>query len=296
MKKTIRPIQSITPSMATVEGAGLPVNRAFPHSALPDHDPFLLLDHFGPVTWGPNEANGVPDHPHRGFEAVTYLLDGQMEHKDSNGGGAIIGPGDVQWMTAGSGIVHSEMPAAEFRQQGGVLQGFQLWVNLPAKLKMTPPRYQDIKAENIPLGRSDDGRVTARVIAGAALGAKAVIDTHTPIGYVHFSLAPGGLIHHPVDAEQHSLAYVFKGTISTGEGRESVRAGQVVRFGDGDLVRLHNPADNNAELILLSGTPIKEPVARYGPFVMNTHQEIRQAVTDYNAGRMGQIAKGQVTA
>ncbi|MBI5136733.1 MAG: pirin family protein [Nitrospirae bacterium] len=294
MTPSPRPVTSVEDVYHTVEGAGLPVRRAFPTTRRMQHDPFLLLDHFGPVSWAPGEASGVPDHPHRGFETVTYILEGAMEHRDSAGGGAVLRPGDVQWMTAGAGIVHAEMPEADFKRRGGVLHGFQLWVNLPATHKMAPPRYQDIAADRIPAATSADGRVTARVIAGEALGARARIDTHTPIGYVHFTLRPGASIDHPVAPEQNTFVYVFKGEIRAGADAVTVGTTRLALFGGGTAVRLAVPetASGPAELILLSGTPIGEPVARYGPFVMNTHQEIRQAVADYQAGRMGRIRHG----
>jgi redox-sensitive bicupin YhaK (pirin superfamily) len=278
----------------TVEGAGLPVQRAFPTERRMQHDPFLLLDHFGPVSWAPGEGSGVPDHPHRGFETVTYILAGAMAHRDSSGGGAVLRAGDVQWMTAGAGIVHSEIPEADFARRGGVLHGFQLWVNLPATRKMAAPRYQDIAADRIPTATSADGRVTARVIAGAALGAHARIDTHTPIGYVHFTLRPGASIDHPVAPDQNALIYVFQGAVCAGPDAVTVGTTRLALFGAGDVVRLAvaEAAPGPAELILLSGAPIGEPVARYGPFVMNTHQEVRQAVADYQAGRMGRIPHG----
>src|SRR5499433_427273 len=207
----IRSIAGITGSIETLEGGGFPVRRPFPKSALSEFDPFLLLDEMGPVNYGPGQAKGAPDHPHRGFETVTYVLAGRMEHRDSRGHAGQLGPGDVQWMTAGAGVIHSEMPEEAFQRAGGRMHGFQLWVNLPRRDKLMPPRYQEIPAAGIPVGRSDDGRVEVRVLAGEALGARAVIDTRTPIVYLHYTLQPGARTVQPVPAALTALAYVFGG-------------------------------------------------------------------------------------
>ena len=275
----------------TLEGGGFPVRRPFPTAALPLFDPFLLLDHIGPLVWKPGEAIGAPDHPHRGFETVSYLLEGRKEHKDSSGHAALMGPGDVQWMTAGSGIIHSEMPEARFRETGGLAHGFQIWVNLPARDKMMPPRYQTIPAAEIPLGEGDGGRVRARVIAGEALGQSAVIDTRTPIMFLHFTIQPGGSEEQTIPADHQAMVYVIAGAVTLGTGEAVAREGQMAVLGEGDLIRLAVPegAEAPADFLLLSGVPIGEPVARYGPFVMNTQQEIIQAVEDYQNGKMGKI-------
>jgi redox-sensitive bicupin YhaK (pirin superfamily) len=292
MSNTIRSAVTVADAHGVIEGAGLKVNRAIPTSHVNHLDPFLLLDHFGPVSYGPGEAHGVPDHPHRGFETVTYILDGYMEHKDSAGHSAVLGPGDLQWMTAGSGIVHSEMPEANFKRDGGVLQGFQLWVNLPAALKMTAPRYQDVAANAVPVVTSDDGKSIVRVVAGNVLGHQGAVATHTPITYIHITLKPGGSVTLPVPAEQDAGAYLFGANVIVDENGTEAGYAQIVRFGDGDSVMLTAPQDNDrdAEILLLAGTPIREPIARYGPFVMNTDAEIRQAILDYQKGRMGRIA------
>jgi redox-sensitive bicupin YhaK (pirin superfamily) len=192
----LRSVENVIPAVATYEGAGFLVHRPFPSPSLDHLDPFLLLDEMGPSDLGPGEAKGAPDHPHRGFETVTYLLSGAMQHKDSQGNRGQLRPGDVQWMTAGSGVVHSEMPEPSFAASGGRMHGFQLWVNLPARDKMTKPRYQEIPASGIPVGKSEDGNVTARVIAGEALGQGAVIETRTPIFYLDYELAPGASLEH----------------------------------------------------------------------------------------------------
>ncbi|MFQ5509399.1 MAG: pirin family protein [Leptospirillia bacterium] len=288
--KRLRRVSTLLEAHRTVEGAGLPVNRSFPQHGRMDLDPFMLFDHFGPVTWGPKEASGVPDHPHRGFETVTYVLEGALEHRDSTGGGAVLRAGDVQWMTAGSGIVHSEMPEADFFNNGGTLHGFQIWVNLPAKDKMVTPRYQDVPADQTPIAHSDDGKATVRVVAGESLGVKGAVETRIPITYLHVTLAPGGELLQPVTSGHNAGVYVFGGEALV--AGDPVGEGGMAVLGEGDAVTLSVPegAVGPADLLLLAGAPIDEPVARYGPFVMNTHEEIRQAVRDYEAGRMGRIA------
>jgi quercetin 2,3-dioxygenase len=269
------------------EGGGFIVRRPFPSAGLRHADPFLLLDEMGPVEYGPGEAIGAPDHPHRGFETVTYVLDGEMEHEDSAGHRGRLGPGDVQWMTAGSGIVHSEMPSPRMRQRGGRMHGFQIWVNLPARDKMTAPRYQEIPRAEIPAAATGDGLASVHVIAGEALSAKAVIETRTPIGYLHWSFAPGASVDVPVPTDHAACIYVFAGAVRVA-GRE-VRDGQLAVLGDGNGI--HFEASEPAQALLLSGVPLREPVVQYGPFVMNSEREIIQAVEDYQAGRLGEIAR-----
>ncbi|GAB4508345.1 MAG: pirin family protein [Sulfuricaulis sp.] len=286
-----RQVLSVIDSDHTLEGGGFPVRRPFPTAQLMQVDPFLLLDHLGPVTWGPGKGIGAPDHPHRGFETVTYLLSGEMQHKDSAGHSGSLRPGDVQWMTAGAGVVHSELPSDAFMKNGGTLHGFQVWVNLPARDKMIVPRYQDISANRIPEAASADGKIRVRVIAGESLGHSAVIETRTPIMYLHFTLQPGAGIVQPVPEDYNALTYVIRGELRVGDERRVVREGQMARFGSGDAVRLavDNKAAEPADLLLLAGQPLNEPVERHGPFVMNTRQEIIQAIRDYQEGRLGKI-------
>jgi hypothetical protein len=287
---TTRSIERIVASVRTTEGGGFIVHRPFPTRTLMDFDPFLLLDEMGPVDYAPGAAKGAPDHPHRGFETVTYMLEGRFGHKDSAGHSGTLGPGDVQWMTAGAGVIHSEMPDPEFTRTGGRIHGLQLWVNLPRRDKMIAPRYQELPGERIPVGRNEDGSVSVKVIAGVALGVKAAIDTHTPILYQHFTLAPGAHIEQPVPADYRVFAYGLSGTGLYGAAREPVPAQQMVVFGnDGDTVTLA-AGDEPLDVLLIGGVPLNEPVVRYGPFVMNTEQEIRDAVADYQAGRMGNIS------
>jgi redox-sensitive bicupin YhaK (pirin superfamily) len=287
----IRSVKSVIPAVATYEGAGFLVHRAFPSASLDHLDPFLLLDEMGPSDLGPGEAKGAPDHPHRGFETVTYLLSGAMQHKDSQGNRGQLRPGDVQWMTAGSGVVHSEMPEPSFQAKGGRMHGFQLWVNLPARDKMTKPRYQEIPAAEIPVAKSEDGEVTARVIAGEALGQGAVIETRTPIFYLDCELAPGASLEQPAPPEYNVFAYVVEGEGTFGSNRRSARAHEMVQFAaDGDAVRIEAEPGSRLRVLLIGGVPLDEPVARYGPFVMNTRSELVQAFEDYQAGRLGEIA------
>jgi redox-sensitive bicupin YhaK (pirin superfamily) len=291
-----RSVRFVVNAVRTLEGGGFEVRRPFPNRGFMEADPFLLLDEMGPSDLGPGEARGAPDHPHRGFETVTYMLEGGMEHRDSAGNAGTLGPGDVQWMTAGDGVVHSELPAREILAKGGRQHGFQLWVNLPRTDKRMKPRYQEIKADRIPEATGDDGRVRVRVLAGDSLGAKAVIDTRTPILYLHFTIAPGGRVLQPVPASFMAMAYVFGGAGQVGrDAREvrEVRDGQLAVFAeDGESVVLASPADSREPLrvLLIGGQPLREPVARYGPFVMNEEAEILEAIEDYRAGRLGHIA------
>ncbi len=290
--QTLRTVAGIINSVETLEGAGFLVRRPFPKSSFSQFDPFLLLDELGPVNLKPGQAKGAPDHPHRGFETVTYVLDGRLEHKDSQGHTGILNPGDVQWMTAGAGVVHSEMPESEFTRTGGRLHGIQLWVNLPRRDKTIAPRYQEIGAAQIPVAQTEDGSVTVRIIAGEALGAKAVIETRTPIIYLHFTLQPGASIVQKVPQEYNAFAYLLDGSGLFGTEQEPGNDGQMVMFAaDGDEVVITNPADAQQPLdfLLIAGVPLNEPVVRYGPFVMNTEAEIMQAIEDYQKGRMGRI-------
>lgn len=290
----LRKIKTIRPSLRAIEGGGFPVRRPFPVQDLIQLDPFLLLDEMGPVEYQPGKAIGAPDHPHRGFETVTYLLTGEMEHRDSWGNYGKLKSGDVQWMTAGSGLVHSEMPSDEFQKNGGLMHGFQLWVNLPSTQKMSNPRYQDTPSARIPEVQTPDGKANVRVIAGEVFGTKAVIETKIPILYYHFRLSPGADVTVPVPDSYNVFAYPFSGdgVLHTEQGTQAVREGDMVWFerSAGD-VRFSLPEDakDGWEFLLIGGQPVEEPVARYGPFVMNTQEEIYQAFTDFQAGKMGEI-------
>lgn len=284
---TTRSVLQLVHATPQLEGEGMIVTRPFPTARLDHIDPFLLLDRMGPATHGPGEAKGAPDHPHRGFETVTYILEGAIEHGDSQGNRGRIGPGDVQWMTAGSGVIHSELPSEEIRRDGGRMHGFQLWVNLPRRDKMMKPRYQELRAAEIPTATSADGKVTVTVIAGESLGVHATIDTRTPIFYLHVRLGAGARLTQPAPAEFNAFAFLIGGEATFGE--RAARENDMVLFErDGDEVSMSS--QNGAELLLIGGVPLNEPVARYGPFVMNTVGEIRQAMIDYQSGRFGEIA------
>jgi redox-sensitive bicupin YhaK (pirin superfamily) len=285
-----RTVAGVVNSIETFEGAGFLVRRPFPQASFSDFDPFLLLDEMGPMDLGPGQAKGAPDHPHRGFETVTYMLSGEMQHKDSRGHAGRLTPGDVQWMTAGAGVVHSEMPSAEFTRTGGRMHGFQLWVNLPKRDKMMKPRYQEIPGAQIPKVTSADGLVSVSVIAGEAMGQKAVIETRTPIVYLHYSIKPGGVATQQVSSTYNTFAFIVDGEGLFGAERERAKDGQMVLFAqDGDEVRIENSGNTTLDILLIGGMALNEPIARYGPFVMNTEGEIRQAFEDFRLGRMGEI-------
>ena len=283
-----RTVEKIVTAHRQLEGGGFVVRRPFPGEHLDSVDPFLLIDEMGPVEYRPGEAIGAPDHPHRGFETVTYVLEGEMEHEDSAGHRGRLGPGDVQWMTAGAGIVHSEMPARGIREKGGRVHGFQVWVNLPRRDKMMRPRYQEVSRDRLPEGRSEDGKARVTAIAGEALGARAVIDTRTPIVFQDWTLQPGADVTIAFARDLRMLAYVFEGEARVGD--ELVREGQLAILGAGDAVRLEG-GGSAGRLLLLGGMPLREPVARYGPFVMNTRAELIQAFEDFESGRMGEITR-----
>ena len=286
---TTRTVAKLVHATPQLEGEGMIVTRPFPTPRLDQLDPFLLLDRLGPATHGPGEAKGAPDHPHRGFETVTYVLDGTMEHADSVGNRGQIGPGDVQWMTAGSGVIHSEMPSEEIRRNGGSLHGFQLWVNLPRRDKMMKPRYQELRAADIPTATSEDGKVTVTVIAGESLGTRATIDTRTPIAYLHVRLNAGARFTQAMPADYTAFAFVIRGEAAFGD--KLAHENDMVIFDNddnkGDEITM--TSEHGAELLLIGGVPLNEPIARYGPFVMNTPGEIRQAMIDYQTGRFGEI-------
>jgi redox-sensitive bicupin YhaK (pirin superfamily) len=289
-----RTVKKIINSITTTEGEGFTVHRSFPTGLLPDLDPFLLLDEMGPMDLEPGEAKGAPDHPHRGFETVTYMLSGRFEHKDSQGNSGKLNPGDVQWMTAGSGVIHSEMPEGEFARQGGRLHGFQLWVNLPKKDKMTKPTYQDMPSSRIPIVHLPGGQGSIKVIAGRFSGTSSVIDTKTPIQYMHIILKPGARVDIPLDVNFNAFAYVVSGEGFFEEKKEA-KAGRghlVIFDGNGESIYVKAPEYINEPLqvLLVAGIPLNEPIARYGPFVMNTKQEIYQAIEDYRNGNLGIIS------
>ena len=285
---------SVTDAPKMLEGAGFEVRRAFASVEPRQADPFILLDHMGAVEYEPGEAKGAPDHPHRGFETVTYMMDGELEHRDSNGGGGLITNGATQWMTAGAGIVHSEMPTDQILDRGGLFHGVQLWVNLPSTQKWSPPQYQDLEAERVTLLASEDGGAVVRLIAGDLGGHEGPGATRTPITYTHASVSPGARLQVPWRSDFNAMVYVLAGNGSVGPDHRPISEGQLAVLGDGDAVTILGAAEQESrshslELLLLGGSPIREPLAWHGPFVMNTRSEIIQAIEDYQAGRMGRI-------
>ena len=289
-----RRVERVVDAIQTYEGEGFPVRRPFPGLERAVADPFILLDQMGEVQYAPGEAKGAPDHPHRGFETVTYMIDGEFVHRDSTGGGGVIANGDTQWMTAGAGIVHSEMPPERLIRSGGLFHGVQLWVNLPAAQKWSPPRYQDIAAKSVALLRSADGGALVRVIAGELAGVAGPGVTQTPITYLHATLLPGALLEMPWRPDFNALVYALGGFGSVGAEATPLRSGQLAVLGPGEALRIEGSPRQDSrtpsfDVLVLGGRPIGEPVVQYGPFVMNTREEILQAVADYQAGRMGSI-------
>jgi len=287
-----RSVRSVTTAPQGYEGEGFPVRRAFAGVDLADLDPFIHLDQMGEVDYAPGEPKGTPWHPHRGFETVTYMIDGIMEHQDSEGGGGVITNGDTQWMTAGSGLLHIETPPEHLVMSGGLFHGFQLWVNLPSQDKFIAPRYQDLRSEEVVLLTSHDGGALLRLIAGGLGDHRGPGDTHTPITMVHATVAPGARVRLPWRADFNALVYVLNGTASFGAGGPQVDSGQLVVYGSGDTITVTADEDSGPgspllDILILGGRPIREPVAWAGPFVMNTRAELQQAYDDYMAGRLG---------
>lgn len=297
-----RAVQGVTVAPKGYEGEGFPVRRAFAGVDLADLDPFVHLDQMGEVEYAPGEPKGTPWHPHRGFETVTYMIDGVFEHADSNGGGGVITNGDTQWMTAGAGILHIEKPPEWLVAKGGLFHGFQLWVNLPSAQKFAAPRYQDIRAAEVALASSADGGALVRVITGDVAGLTGPGSTYTPMTLVHATLSPGARLALPWRADYNALAYVMAGSGTAGARVPgiaepvAVQAGQLTVFGAGNTLTISALAlgrqesrSPNLDVLIIGGRPIREPVAWIGPFVMNTREEVMQAVADYQAGRLGSI-------
>jgi redox-sensitive bicupin YhaK (pirin superfamily) len=289
-----RTVRSVTSAPSGVEGEGFPVRRAFAGVDLADLDPFVHLDQMGEVEYAPGEPKGTPWHPHRGFETVTYLLDGTFEHQDSNGGGGLITNGDTQWMTAGKGILHIEKPPESLVVSGGLFHGVQLWVNLPKNQKWVQPRYQDLRGTSVGLLASADAGSLVRVIAGDVAGRVGPGSTYTPMTMLHATVSPGAELALPWRSDFNALAYVLAGNGYAGAERRPVRTGQLVVFGPGDGLTVSSATTQESrhpalEVLLLGGRPIHEPVAWGGPFVMNTKEEVLQAFEDFQAGRLGAI-------
>jgi redox-sensitive bicupin YhaK (pirin superfamily) len=289
-----RPVVAVSTAPAGFEGEGFPVRRTMAGIAYQHLDPFIMMDHMGEVDYAAGEPKGTHWHPHRGFETVTYLLEGQFIHQDTHGGGGVITEGSTQWMTAGAGLLHIETPPEQLVESGGLFHGFQLWVNLPAKDKFLTPRYQGIEAGNILLLASEDGGSLIRVIAGEVDGHVGPGSTHTPITLLHASVAAGAQLSMPWQPNYNALAYVLAGAGTVGPKNEPIRAGQLAVFGAGDRITIGAEARQDSrmsslEVIILGGEPIREPMAHYGPFVMNTRAELQQTLEDYQAGRLGVI-------
>ena len=291
---TERPVKQVTTAPSGYEGEGFPVRRTFAGISTRDLDPFIMMDQMGEVEYQPGEPKGTNWHPHRGFETVTYIMEGAFQHQDSHGGGGFIKDGATQWMTAGGGILHIETPPAELVVSGGTFHGVQLWVNLPGKDKMVDPAYQNLEGSDVTLLTSQDGGSLLRVIAGNIAGHQGPGSTRTPISFVHATIAPGAQLSLPWNASYNALVYVLAGNGKAGSEGRPVHTGQTVVFGAGDHLTV--AADDRQEtrygaleVLILGGEPIREPVAQYGPFVMNTREELQKAVEDFQAGRFGQI-------
>ncbi|WP_328318617.1 pirin family protein [Streptomyces sp. NBC_00388] len=289
-----RPVLAVSTAPGGFEGEGFPVRRAFAGINYQYLDPFIMMDQMGEVEYAPGEPKGTPWHPHRGFETVTYLIDGTFVHQDSNGGGGTINDGDTQWMTAGSGLLHIEAPPESLVLSGGLFHGLQLWVNLPASDKMMAPRYQDIGGGQVQLLTSADGGALLRVIAGELDGHDGPGITHTPITMIHATVRPGAEVTLPWREDFNGLAYVMAGRGSVGTDRRPVHTGQTAVFGAGSslTVRADEAQDAKSpdlEVVLLGGRPIREPMAHYGPFVMNSEAELKQAFEDFQRGRLGTV-------
>jgi len=294
-----RPVRSLTTAPAGLEGEGFPVRRAFAGVPMEVLDPFIHMDQMGEVEYAPGEPKGTPWHPHRGFETVTYMVDGTFQHQDSIGGGGLITNGATQWMTAGAGILHIERPPEELVASGGLFHGVQLWVNLPASEKWVAPRYQDIGPSALRLLASPDAESLVRVIAGAVGSHQGPGATRTPITMLHVTVAPGSQLVLPWEQDRNALVYVLSGRGAVGPDGRPVETGQLAVLGSGDTIVLRGAAHQEQrhpalDALVLGGRPIGEPVAAYGPFVMNTRAELEQAFADYQAGRLGQIPPAHI--
>lgn len=292
--QTERRVISVTTAPQGFEGEGFPVRRAF--AGVPSHllDPFIHMDQMGEVEYAPGEPRGTDWHPHRGFETVTYILDGRFQHQDSHGGGGLIENGATQWMTAGSGVLHIETPPRDLVDSGGLFHGIQLWVNLPKSDKFLAPRYQNLTGDRVQLVTSDDAQSLVRIIAGEIGAHTGPGSTHTPILMAHATVPAGARLSVPWRKDFNALAYVLSGRGTVGTEQRPISEGQLVVLADGDRVTFTADASQDSkapslELVLLGGQPIREPVFQYGPFVMNSKAELVQAFEDFQSGRFGQV-------
>ena len=282
----MRKIIEIKKCMKTFEGDGIPVTRAFPVPGMRENDPFLLFDHFGPINYEPGGATGVPAHPHCGFEAITYMLGGEVEHKDSFGGQAEIETGDVQWMTTGSGLIHSELVTEKFKKSGGIMQGLQIWVNLPKKNKKVKPWYQHIKKNSIPTVLKNNN-IEIKVLVGEVDGVKSKVQTYSPVSIFDIQFSNPDTTNFKVDTKQNMMIYVIEGELQFADSNKLASKGDIIFFDQSSDDVLLTSISKTGSYLVLAGEPINEPVARYGPFVTNTEGEIKQAMLDYQDGKMG---------
>ncbi len=282
----MRKILEISKCIKTIEGDGIPVARAFPTPHMRDNDPFLLFDHFGPIEYKPGGASGVPAHPHCGFEAITYLLGGEVEHKDSWGGQAIIETGDIQWMTTGSGLIHSELVTEKFKKSGGVMQGLQIWINLPQKNKMVKPWYQHIKKNKIPLIKEHEG-VEIKVLVGKVKNTKSLVETYSPVSIFDVKFSRPDKISLSISKNQITMIYIIDGELKFIEENKIATKGQMVYFDRSSSEINFTSISSNGSYLILAGEPLNESVIRHGPFVTNTEGEMKKAILDYQNGKMG---------
>ncbi len=283
-----RRVSEIKDCLKTFEGDGIPVTRAFPVPGLREADPFLLFDHFGPINYSPGGATGVPAHPHCGFEAITYMLGGEVEHKDSWGGQAAIQIGDIQWMTTGSGLIHSELVTEKFKKKGGIMQGLQIWVNLPKKNKKVKPWYQHIKKNNIPAIKENDN-IEIKVLVGKAKETKSEVQTYSPVSIFDVQFSNPNQINLDVSKNQIAMVYVIDGELQFVDENKIATKGQMIYFDQSaDEINLTSISFNGSYLVL-AGEPLNETIVRQGPFVTNTEGEMKQAMLDYQNGKMGQL-------
>ena len=282
----VRKVTEVKDCIKTFEGDGIPVTRGFPVLGMREFDPFLLFDHFGPINYEPGGATGVPAHPHCGFEAITYLLDGEVEHKDSWGGQAFIETGDIQWMTTGSGLIHSELVTEKFKKSGGIMQGLQIWVNLPKKDKQVKPWYQHIKKNNIPTIK-EDKNVEIKVLVGEAKEVKSVVQTYSPVSIFDAHFSSPGIIDLNISKDQMAMVYIIEGELQFVNEKQIASKGQLIYFDQScELIHLASTS-NKGSYLVLAGKPLNEPIVRYGPFITNSESEMKQAILDYQNGKMG---------
>ena len=284
----MRKVLKIKQCMQTFEGDGIPVTRAFPVSDLRDNDPFLLFDHFGPINYQPGGATGVPAHPHCGFEAITYLLGGEIEHRDSWGGNATIKTGDIQWMTTGSGLIHSELVTEKFKKNGGIMQGLQIWVNLPSKYKNVKPWYQHIKKDDIPIIK-ESNNVSIKVLVGEIKDVKSSVQTYSPVSILDVNFFESNQISLDISKNQIAMVYVINGELQFIESNTIASKGQMVYFDQSSTEINLNSISSRGSYLLLAGEPLKESIIRHGPFVTNTDGEMQKAMLDYQNGKMGRL-------